>query len=1053
MVRNIIFALLIIGYNGMTHANDRVLDAFEDLQGWSINVSLEVRVELAQDAGHSGKAMRLDFDFQGHGRYLIVRKALPLKLPENYAFSFMVRGEAPSNNLEFKLIDPDKRNAWWSIRRDYAFPTEWQRITIKKRHLQFAWGPAGGGFPAEVGALEFAISVGRGGKGSVWIDDLRFEALESASLAGAMATISASGSAPGQEPAKALDADTATGWHSDSPDESQWLWLDFQRRREYGGLVIDWDSEDYATAYDVEISDDGSHWQTAYQVAKGNGGRDYIYLPDAESRYLRLALHKSSRGQGYGILALALKPHEFSSSINGFFESIARDGPRGRYPKYLYGQQTYWSVVGVNGDGKAGLLNEEGMLEVDQGSFSIEPFLSIDGKLITWADAAPVQELEDGYLPIPSVVWRQGPLRLRITACATGEPRSSVLYARYRVTNTGDQPQSLKLFLALRPFQVHPPWQPLSVMSGAAPIRELVYEEGKIRVNGEKTVILLTSPSGFGAARFEQGPVTRFLLEGKLPTEDTLTDPFGYASGALEYRIDLPPGGTRDVYLAVPLHDPAATAVGKVSGGEAAAFGPQQFEQAAAYWKARLDRVDIRLPPPADGMIRTVKSTLAYTLINRVGPSIQPGLRNYSRSWIRDGALISAALLGMGYTEEVRSFIRWYAPYQFENGKIPCCIDQRGPDVLVEHDSHGEFVYTVMEYYRYTRDVGFLAEYWPAVVKAVAAMDVLRRERRGDAYRTPELQPYYGLMPESASHEGYLGHPVHSYWDDFFTLRGLKDAVDMAEVLGEDEKAASFAALRDEFRKDLYASIGLAMKKHQIAYIPGSVELGDFDPTSTAIAVDPSGELRHLPEPALSRTFDDYYAHFLRRRNGEIDWESYTPYEMRNVGLFVQLGQRERALEALDFFLKDQRPAAWNQWGEVVWRNPERPGFIGDLPHTWIGAGYLRSLRSLFVYEREADRALVIAAGLAREWVESETGVSVKRLPTYYGTLNYRLHRKAPGELHLRLSGDLALPPGKIVVQPPVSLRAVTVNGKAVASFDAEGATIAEFPADVTLRY
>ena len=44
----------------------------------------------------------------------------------------------------------------------------------------------------------------------------------------------------------------------------------------------------------------------------------------------------------------------------------------------------------------------------------------------------------------------------------------------------------------------------------------------------------------------------------------------------------------------------------------------------------------------------------------------------------------------------------------------------------VRKDSHGEFVYTIMEYYRYTRDVGFLAEYWPAVVKAVAAMEILR---------------------------------------------------------------------------------------------------------------------------------------------------------------------------------------------------------------------------------------------------------------------------------------------------------------------------------------
>jgi hypothetical protein len=136
-----------------------------------------------------------------------------------------------------------------------------------------------------------------------------------------------------------------------------------------------------------------------------------------------------------------------------------------------------------------------------------------------------------------------------------------------------------------------------------------------------------------------------------------------------------------------------------------------------------------------------------------------------------------------------------------------------------------------------------------------------------------------------------------------------------------------------------------------------------------------------------------------------------------------------------------------------VWRDSNTPSFIGDMPHTWIGAGYIRSLRSLFVYEREADRSLVIAAGLPREWVESETGVSVKRLATYYGTLNYSLHLKMPGEVHLQLSGDLALPPGNIVVKPPVALQAVTVNGKAITTFNADSATIAEFPADVMLRY
>jgi hypothetical protein len=349
--------------------------------------------------------------------------------------------------------------------------------------------------------------------------------------------------------------------------------------------------------------------------------------------------------------------------------------------------------------------------------------------------------------------------------------------------------------------------------------------------------------------------------------------------------------------------------------------------------------------------------------------------------------------------------------------------------------------------------VGFLSELWPAVVKAVEYIDFLRRQRLTAVYQTPELRQYYGLVPESVSHEGYLAHPVHSYWDDFFTLRGLKDAAAMAMVLGEAEKAANFAALRDAFQQDLLESIRCTMEKHRIDYLPGAAELGDFDPTSTTIALDPGGEQKSLPQKALQQTFENYYAYFRQRAKGEIDWDNYTPYETRIVGSLVRLGQRQRALETMDFFLADRRPAAWNQWAEVVWRDPKVANFIGDMPHTWVGSDYIRSLRSLFAFEEESDQSLVIAAGIPDEWLESPGGVSVKRLPTYHGTLNYSLWREAPGKLRLQLTGDITLPPGNIVLRLPVSLRGLTVNGKISTLFDADHATITEFPAEVILCY
>jgi hypothetical protein len=121
--------------------------------------------------------MRVDFDFHGHSGYGIVHRDVDLELPNNYQFTFAVRGQAPTNTLEFKLVDPTHESVWWSNNPNFAFPAEWSTIARKKRQICFAWGPANGGFIHRVAAIEFAITAGSGGKGSVWIDDLSISPL------------------------------------------------------------------------------------------------------------------------------------------------------------------------------------------------------------------------------------------------------------------------------------------------------------------------------------------------------------------------------------------------------------------------------------------------------------------------------------------------------------------------------------------------------------------------------------------------------------------------------------------------------------------------------------------------------------------------------------------------------------------------------------------------------------------------------------------------------------------------------------------------------------
>jgi len=93
----------------------------------------------------------------------------------------------------------------------------------------------------------------------------------------------------------------------------------------------------------------------------------------------------------------------------------------------------------------------------------------------------------------------------------------------------------------------------------------------------------------------------------------------------------------------------------------------------------------------------TVRSALAHILIERDGPALEPGPRSYRRTWIRDGALMSSALLRLGHEDVVKEFLRWYAQRQFDSGKVPCCVDARGADPVAENDSHGELIYLAAE--------------------------------------------------------------------------------------------------------------------------------------------------------------------------------------------------------------------------------------------------------------------------------------------------------------------------------------------------------------------
>jgi hypothetical protein len=971
------------------------------LSAWQATVSGNATLDLCVVPSGKTQSLRLNFDFKGGKGFVVARRAWARPMPRDYAVHLRLRGRGPVNDLEVKLLDATGRNVWRHVAKHQRPPARWRRWTIESPEVEFAWGPASGSAITELGFIEIAIVAGEGGRGSLWISDLEIEDLTE----GQAATAIASSASPGFSAEGAL---AGTGWKPAADDRRPWIVVDCAKPRRIGGLIIDWLGGAPSTGFRIRASNTGRRWKVVHLAAHAAGTRSYVYLPDLESRFLRLDLLNPCAAA-----TLRIEPYEFSRSVDAFWYAVAGGEERGWHPRWLHREQSEWTPIGRSNGTECALMNTDGLVEVAEASFSLEPMLRVAGRLFTWADFEPRPALEERWVPVPSVTWETGEWRLTVTALV-GEDGG--VRVRYRVDNKGGQPLDAALFVVVRPFQVTPPWQSFRDVGGVSRIHDLDWDEGMLRVN-RSLALRADSAVGFGAMTFDDGFIASRLRTGTLPAAASVRDEFGFATGAFEFRLELEPAASCERML-------RARRDGEPGAAEVPAFD----------WKSCV-RIDQWSGSGwATEAIEAALTATAHVLITRSGPALQPGPRRYTRSWIRDGAMMSAALLRMGHAREVLEFIRWYAPHQREDGFVPCCVDREGPDWLVEHDSHGQLLALIADHHRFTGDVEFLEEAWPFIVKAVRCIEGLLESD--------------GLLPISVSHEGYLAQPVHSYWDDFWALRGLADAADMARMLGArgEELAKRSAALAERVSAGLFASVAATRAAHALDFIPGSAEWADFDPTATANALYLLDVPPGLDRAALERTFDRYLADWRSKRSGDAVSANYTPYEIRIIGALVRLGRRAAALELLRFFLSDRRPRAWNQWPEIAWRDRRAPAHVGDLPHTWISAEYVLSLRSLFAYEREADRALVLAAGLASEWIEGE-GVRVRSMPTIYGPLSYSLRRIDERTVRFDLDRGVDC---RIILRPPLAapLREVTVDGAPV-PFDDDSVAVPPSAAEV----
>lgn len=219
---------------------------------------------------------------------------------------------------------------------------------------------------------------------------------------------------------------------------------------------------------------------------------------------------------------------------------------------------------------------------------------------------------------------------------------------------------------------------------------------------------------------------------------------------------------------------------------------PPEESQARAYWSALSDVSfgDSRL----DRFFRAARHQLP-AVVSAAG-TVDGGIWQYNREWVRDQSVMAAALAMLGETRRSRTmFVRLLDRFVTPEGDTVDSSERRGPDE-VELDQNGYLLLYLNQYALWTGDLGIVREFW---------------ERIRAAAEFP-LRPVFRHEPSGLlmnRREYWERHRIHGIETGFELIyqaavaAGLQAGASLARLVGREQEAARWAGESERLRRAL----------------------------------------------------------------------------------------------------------------------------------------------------------------------------------------------------------------------------------------------------------
>jgi hypothetical protein len=392
-------------------------------------------------------------------------------------------------------------------------------------------------------------------------------------------------------------------------------------------------------------------------------------------------------------------------------------------------------------------------------------------------------------------------------------------------------------------------------------------------------------------------------------------------------------------------------------------------------------------------------------------PAFQVGPTYYRDLFIVDGAFLleAAAILGAG--AQARNGVAYELTYQKADGRIEVT-----PNYTKEN---GIVLWTCVRHAQLTQDRAWLTSIWPKIERIVSYIQTLRKR----SWDNPDWL-CQGLVPPGIIDGGIHHSDRGDYSNVYWNLVGLKAACDACRWLEKKEEAEAWQEEYDDFFRVFQHAARRDMRSdpHGNRYLPIMMgNIGDYLPQRAqwafCHAVYP-GQIFSKDDPLVLGNMAMLEA---TEREGMVygtGWDAtgiWNYFASFYGHAWLWLGNGRKASEILYAYANHAAPVL--DWREEQSLKGAPQSKVGDMPHNWASAEFIRLTTHLLALDRLDEMHLL--EGMPKQWLAPGMVTRLDGIATPFGPLKMKLAVDSAGMTAMLEVSPLAANCSGVVVHLP----------------------------------